>query len=78
MVRSCLLNWIYTTACHATTWGYLILLIIPPDHSQIDGFLTTASNPHHLKRIIPIMGFYLGPPPQPFTHCNLFCKQYST
>lgn len=43
MVRSCLLNWIYTTACPGTTWAYLMLLIIPPDHSQIDAFLTAAS-----------------------------------
>lgn len=40
MVRSCLLNWIYTTACPGTTWAYLMLSIIPSDHSQIDAFLT--------------------------------------
>lgn len=55
MVRSCPLNWIYTAACQGTTWGYLILFIIPPDLSQINAFLNTASNPHHLKRIVPVM-----------------------
>lgn len=54
MVRSCPLNWIYTTACQGTTWGYLILFIIPPDLSQINAFLRTASNPHHLKCIVPV------------------------
>lgn len=80
MVRSCLLNWIYTTACRGTTWGYLILFLIPPDHSQIDVFLTTASmSPKDSNPYGPITGFFTWvSQPQALTLSDSFCKQYTS
>lgn len=60
---SCLLNWTHTTASSGAPWAHLVFLEIPPDHPQIDAFLTIASiSPLALTRLSA-------------AHWDLLCKQ---